>query len=285
MANVIIVGSGPAGISASLYIRRAGFDVTIISTVGGSLLKATEVENYYGFSEPVSGEKLYNDGIEGAKRLGVKFIDGEVVSLSYDGSFLLRTAENEYKADAVLLSTGSQRLAPSIKGLKEFEGKGVSYCAVCDGFFFRQKPVGVLGSGEYALNEVNELINLAKSVTLFTNGDEVTVDFPEKVQIVTEKIAEIKGEMLLNQVVTENGNGYDVNGLFIAYKKAGSTALAKKIGAATDGNKITVNEKMQTTVKGLYAAGDCTGGLLQISKAVYEGAQAGTEIIKYLKTL
>ncbi len=284
MPNVIIVGSGPAGVSASLYTQRANMQTTVISNNSGTILKAAEVENYYGFAEAVSGEELYKNGIEGAKRLGVEFVDGEVVSLSYDGKFTVKTADNSYTADGVILATGSSRLAPAVKGLKDFEGKGVSYCAVCDGFFFRNRAVGVLGSGEYALNEVNELKNITENITVFTNGDELTVEFPESVNVITEKIAELKGEMLLNSVVLENGEEIALNGLFIAYKTAGSTALAKKVGAMTDGNKITVNENMETNIKGLYAAGDCTGGLLQIAKAVYEGAKAGTQMAKFLKT-
>lgn len=283
MPKVIIIGSGPAGVSAALYTQRANMQTAVISNNSGTILKADKIENYYGFSDVISGEELYKNGIEGAKRLGVEFVDGEVVSLSYDGKFTVKTADNSYTADGVILATGTSRLAPAIKGLKDFEGKGVSYCAVCDGFFFRNRAVGVLGSGEYALNEVNELENITENITVFTNGEETTVEFPEDVEVITEEIAELKGEMLLNSVVLENGEEIALNGLFIAYKTAGSTALAKKVGAMTDGNKILVNENMETNIKGLYAAGDCTGGLLQISKAVYEGAKAGTQMAKFLK--
>ncbi len=285
MPNVIIVGSGPAGVSAALYTQRANMQTTVISNNSGALLKADIIENYYGFSDAVSGADLYKRGIEGAKRLGVNFIDGEVVSLSYDGKFTVKTTDNSYVADSVILATGTSRLAPAIKGLKDFEGRGVSYCAICDGFFFRNRAVGVLGSGEYALNEVNELKNITEKIAVFTNGEPQTVEFPENVNVITSKIANLKGEMLLNGVILENGEEISVNGLFVAYKTAGSTALAKKVGAMTDGNKIIVNENMETNVKGLYAAGDCTGGLLQIAKAVYEGAKAGTQVVKYLKTL
>lgn len=285
MPNVIIVGSGPAGISASLYTQRANMSTTVISNNSGALFKADKIENYYGFSDAISGADLYKNGVEGAKRLGVNFVDGEVVSLNFDGKFTVKTADNSYVADSVILATGSSRLAPAIEGLKEFEGRGVSYCAICDGFFFRNRAVGVLGSGEYALNEVNELKNITENITVFTNGESPTVEFPENVKVITDKISRLKGEMLLNSVILENDEEISLNGLFIAYKTAGSTALAKKVGAMTNGNKIVVNENMETNVKGLYAAGDCTGGLLQIAKAVYEGAKAGTQVVKYLKTL
>ena len=150
MPKAIIIGAGPAGISAALYIKRAGMDVTVISSKGGALLKAEHIENYYGFPEGISGAQLYENGIMSAKRLNADFVEGEAVSLSYDGKFLVRAAGREYPADAVLLATGASRLAPPVRGISEFEGRGVSYCAVCDGFFFRSKAVGVLGGGEYA---------------------------------------------------------------------------------------------------------------------------------------
>lgn len=282
MSKVLIVGSGPAGVSAALYTQRAGIETTVISKRGGALLKAEKIENYYGFSDLISGEQLYNNGIDGAKRLGVEFIDDEVVSLSFNGNFVVTTTQKSYSADAVLLATGISRLAPAIDGLKDFEGMGVSYCAVCDGFFFRNKNVGVIGNGEYALHETKELLNIVDSVTVYTNGEEPLVEFPESVIIKTQKIKSISGKPMALEINFEDSTDV-INGLFIAYKTAGSTALAKKVGATIDGNKISVNDKMQTNIKGLFAAGDCTGGLLQISKAVYEGAQAGTEIIKYFK--
>lgn len=282
MSKVLIIGSGPAGVSASLYTQRAGFKTTVISNGGGALLKAEKVENYYGFADAISGEKLYNDGIDGAKRLDVEFIQDEVVSLSINGNFIVKTTKSEYSADAVLLATGLSRLAPNIKGLKDFEGMGVSYCAVCDSFFFRGKNVGVIGNGEYALHETKELLNVVGSVIVYTNGEKPLVEFPQNVVVKTEKIESVSGKPMALEINFEDNTDI-VNGLFIAYKTAGSTALAKKVGATIDGNRIVVNDKMQTNIKGLFAAGDCTGGLLQISKAVYEGAQAGTEIIKYLK--
>lgn len=282
MPKVIIIGSGPAGVSAALYTQRVGFETMIISTRGGALLKAEKIENYYGFADGISGEKLYNNGISGAKRLGVEFVDDEVVSLSVNNGFNVKTAKSGYSADAVLLATGLSRLAPNIKGLKEFEGMGVSYCAVCDGFFFRGKNVGVIGNGEYALHEAKELLNVTDSVTVYTNGEPLLVKIPENIVVKTEKIESVSGKPMALEVNFEDNTDI-VNGIFIAYKTAGSTALAKKVGATIDDNKIVVNNKMQTNIKGLFAAGDCTGGLLQISKAVYEGAQAGTEIIKFLK--
>ena len=282
MSKVVIVGSGPAGVSAALYTQRGGFETTVISKRGGALFKAEKIENYYGFSDSISGEALYNNGIDGAKKLGVNFVEDEVVSLSFNGSFVVTTTKGSFSADAVLMATGLSRLTPNIDGIKEFEGMGVSYCAVCDGFFFRNKNVGVIGNGEYALHETKELLNVVGTVTVYTNGENPLVNFPEGVTVKTEKIKSVSGKPMALEINFKDSADI-VNGLFVAYKTAGSTALAKKVGATIDGNKIVVDDKMQTNIKGLFAAGDCTGGLLQVSKAVYEGALAGTEIIKYLK--
>ena len=146
----------------------------------------------------------------------------------------------------------------------------MSYCAACDAFFYRGKDVAVLGSGEYALHEVQALLPVVHSVTLLTNGAPLTADFPPEVTVCPQAVEAVLGETV-------------VTGVFVALGVAGSTALARKIGAEVDGNRIVVDARMQTTVPGLYAAGDCTGGLLQVAKAVYEGAQAGTEAAKALR--
>ena len=173
MKKVIIIGSGPAGISAALYLQRSGkTEVCVIAKGIGALDKADKIENYYGFAEPISGKALHENGITGAKRLGVFFIEEEVVSLAYNDALqpVVYTDRNSYTADAVLLATGSSRQTVPVKGLKEHEGKGVSYCAVCDAFFFRGKDVCVLGSGEYAVHEAQVLQSTARSVTMLTNG-------------------------------------------------------------------------------------------------------------------
>lgn len=284
MSNVIIIGNGPTGISASLYTARAGIDTFIIGKDYGALGKASEIENYYGFSEPISGKELIQAGIEGAKRLGAKVISDEVLGISYFDKFVVTTRENEYHADSVVIATGTSRSAPKIKGLKEFEAHGVSYCAVCDAFFYRGKDVAVLGDGEYALHEALELLPTSKSVTLLTNGKQPSITIPDNINVNTNAIDSLDGSNVIDSVVFRDGSSLAVAGLFVAIGVAGSTDLAKKLGAFTEGNKILVDENMATNVPGLFAAGDCTGGLLQISKAVFEGAKAGTEVIKYIRS-
>ena len=283
MGKIVIVGSGPAGCSAALYAARAGQEVVVISMGMGALSKAELIQNYYGFEEGITGAELYRQGVAGAKAVGAEFITAEVVGLDYTGSLVVQTTEGDYPADAVILATGAGRIAPKIAGLAEHEGRGVSYCATCDAFFYRGKTAAVLGSGEYALHEVQALLPVAKSVALLTNGAPLTADFPPEVTVYPQTVEAVLGETVVTGVQLSGGVQLPVSGVFVALGVAGSTALARKIGAEVDGSRIVVDEKMQTTVPGLYAAGDCTGGLLQVAKAVYEGAQAGTEAAKALR--
>lgn len=283
MPNIVIIGSGPAGVSAALYAARAGVETTVLTKGPGALDRAELIQNYYGFAEPISGAELERRGIEGAKALGVQFVTTEAVGLTYMDKLTVETLAGDFSADAVILATGASRAAPHIPGLVGLEGHGVSYCATCDAFFYRGKDVAVLGSGEYALHEVQALLPVVKSVTLLTNGSPLTASFPPEVTVCPEKVNAILGEERVSGVELSGGKTVALSGVFVALGVAGSTALARKLGAEVDGNRILVDEHMQTTLPGLYAAGDCTGGLLQVAKAVYEGALAGTEAAKALR--
>lgn len=283
MSNVIIIGNGPAGISTALYTVRGGIDTMVIGKDYGALQKTDKIENYYGFEQPISGSELVKTGLAQAQRLGVNLVTQEVVGISYEDKFVVQTKEGEYPADCVVIATGTSRTTPAIEGLKEYEGRGVSYCAVCDAFFYRGKDVAVLGDGEYALHEASSLLSTSGSVTILTNGKEPSTEIPEPIKVVTKKIKSFIGEDAISTAVFEDGTTLDISGLFVAVGIAGSSDFAKKLGAAIEKNKILTDENMSSAIPGLYAAGDCTGGLLQISKAVYEGAKAGTEIVKYLK--
>ena len=286
MKKAIIIGSGPAGISAALYLQRSGKVQTVVISKGiGALAKAEKIENFYGFSEPISGRELHENGIEGAKRLGVQFIEEEVVSLSYNAEMhpIVSTTQQDHSADAVLIATGTSRKTVPIKGLKEHEGKGVSYCAVCDAFFFRKRPVCVIGNGEYAVHEAEVLASTSGSVTILTNGLKMASEVPESITVIDKKIVSVNGEVTVESVQFEDGDTLEVKGVFVALGVAGSGELARKVGAETENGRIKVNEKMQTNLPGLYAAGDCTGGMLQVYKAVYDGATAGLAMLEYLK--
>lgn len=285
MYDVIIVGAGPAGISASLYLKRANLNVLVIFKGNGALEKASKIENYYGLKEPISGKELLNIGIEQAKNLGVEIVKDEVTSITLEDYFIVTTVNREYQAKKVILATGTNRKAPNIKGIREYEGKGVSYCAVCDAFFYKNKDVAVLGSGNYAIHEATQLKPVVNSVTILTNGEPM-VENRDGVEfdIDEEPIREFRGGNVIEEVAFKNQDTKKINGVFVAIGTASSSDLARKIGAVVQNENIQVDENMQTTVDGLYACGDCTGGLLQINKAVYEGAKAALHIINAFKS-
>lgn len=285
MYDSIIIGNGPAGITASLYMARAGLKVLIISKNESALNKAEKIENYYGFENSISGKELNENGIKQAKRLGVEFLEKEVISIKYceDNNFEVIVAnqgkDEKYIAKTIVLATGTNRNRPNIKGIKEFEGRGISYCAICDAAFFRNKNVAVLGNGDYAISEIEELLPVANKVTMLTNGLEPIEYRSENINVNTKKIREFRGNTRIEEIEFEDNTVEEINGIFIAQGVASSTDFAKKLGAMIQNNYIMVNEKMETTVPNIYACGDCTGGLLQISKAVYEGTVAGLEIV------
>lgn len=281
----IIIGKGPAGITASIYIKRAGLKALVIGKDGGSLEKAERVENYYGFEEPISGKELILSGIKQAENLGIEVITDEVVDIQFQGQFFVKTRNREYQAKTVILATGAGKKTPNIKGIKELEGKGVSYCAVCDAFFYRNKNVAVIGEGDYALAEVNHLLPVVKSVSLLTNGKKPVENRSTMLDIAMNQttIHEIRGKERVEEIVFSDQSQQKVDGVFIAMGVATSSDLAGKLGAITEKGKVVVDENGMTNLPGLFAAGDCTGGILQISKAVYEGTKTGLAVIQFLR--
>ena len=283
MKDIIIIGNGPAGLSAALYTRRAGLSTTVIGLDNGALEKAEKVENYFGLERPLTGHELVMNGIEQARSLGAELITDEVTDVQWDGNFSITTKSNVYHATSVIMTTGASRKKLKIKGITEFEGKGVSYCAVCDAFFYRQKNVAVIGSGEYARHEANELLPTCASVTLFTNGTPLTATFPSSVNIIETPIVEIYGDEKVNGIRLSDNTEVNVSGVFIAIGTAAAADLARKLGVETNGSSILVDDKMSTNVPGLSAAGDCTGGVLQVSVAVGEGAKAALGAIEFVR--
>ena len=197
----------------------------------------------------------------------------------------------------VILATGSKRASAKIPGVKEFEGKGVSYCAVCDAFFYRGKDVAVLGNSDFALHEAEELSHTASHVTIFTDGKKPEFSKENAIDVNTMKIQAIegdervqglrlKGDVSLQEAGEPQTSFAPAEGVFVALGTAGSSEMARQIGAElNEKGNIRVNEEMETTVPGLYAAGDCTGGLLQVAKAVHDGAQAGLSACQYVRKL
>lgn len=288
MKKALIIGGGPAGISASLYLARSGaVHVTVVTNGKSSLEKAERIENYFGFAQPVSGKELLENGRAGAQRLGVVFHDTELLELGItpELKFEAETTLGKETYDAVLIAVGAARRRPSVKGIGEFEGRGVSYCAVCDAFFYRGKNVAVIGQGRYAVHEAETLRQTSASVTLLTNGSEPDAEIPDGIDIIDKKISEIVGDSKVRAVMFGDGSKKETDGVFIAMGSAGSGEIARKTGVSAENGVIITDKDMATNIPGIYAAGDCTGGLMQISKAVADGAIAAMSMIRFLKAL
>lgn len=311
MFDVIIIGAGPAGISAAIYAKRSNLNVLVLYSGISNLEKATKIDNYYGFPNGITGKALFENGIIQAKNFGIDVRNEEVVSISLEISeleketdeqvniFNVKTTNSNYTSKTIIIATGNKKIAPNIKGIKEFEGKGISYCAICDAFFYRNKEIAVIGSGNFALSEVDILRRVAKKIYVLTNGDAIstknyqnteyskkTIDIEtfkksEKIEIIDKKIKEITGNNKVEKVVFEDGSSIPVNGVFIALGEAGANDFAKTLGIITEKNgNIIVDENMMTNVKGIFACGNITGGLLQVNKSAYEGAKAGLSVSK-----
>ena len=314
MFDVIVIGAGPAGISAAIYAKRANLNVLVLYSGISNLEKATKIDNYYGFPNGITGKALFENGVIQAKNLGIDVKNEEVVSISLEISeleketdeqvniFNVKTTNSDYTSKTIIIATGNKKIAPNIKGIKEFEGKGISYCAICDAFFYRNKEIAVIGIGNFALSEVEIFRRVAKKIYVLTNGDAIqnwnnsnvnnnenienskNVNNIENVKIVNKKIKEITGNNKVNEIIFEDGSSIPVNGVFIALGEAGANDFAKTLGIMTEKNgNIIVDENMMTNVKGIFACGNITGGLLQVNKSAYEGAKAGLSVSKFLK--
>ena len=287
MEKLIIAGAGPAGVSAALYAVRSGITPLVLHKGGGALEKAVKIENYYGLPHPVTGAELYKNGLKQLESFQVPVVEEELLAVEYDGDYTVRTTEHTYHSKALILATGAKRNPLALKELKKYEGSGISYCAVCDGFFYRGKEVAVLGNGPYALHEAKVLEPLAAKVTILTNGKEADFNGEDtaSIQIETKKVISAGGDETLSYVQLEDESRLPISGLFVALGTADSTDIARKLGLIIENNHILIEPDTSTPLPGLYAAGDCTGGMLQIAKAVYEGAMVGTRAVNYLKPL
>ena len=284
MYDTIIIGAGPAGITAGIYAKRGNLETLIIHNCESALQKATKIENYYGFIDGITGDKLYYNGIRQAEKLGIDVKNEEVLKIEFcaDG-FKVITNVKTHLTKSIILATGTKKNAPKIKGIKEFEGKGVSYCAICDGFFYKNKTVAVVGNGSYAVSEANDLINIVSKLIILTNGAERPQIRGDNVEINSKPIKEFAGQDKIEKVEFNDGTDLKIDGAFIAQGSADSSDFARKLGIILNDNKIKVDENMETNIKGIFACGDCIGGTLQISKAVDDGMVAGLSVIKYLK--
>ena len=271
--DVIIVGSGPAGLTAGIYTSRANLRTLIIAgkTWGGQLMLTSDVENFPGFPDGIMGPELMMNMRRQAERFGVTFIDGdaEPVDLSNAKSpFILTANGTSYKGKALLIATGENSKTLGAKGEKELTGRGVSYCATCDGAFFRNKKVIVVGGGDSAMEEANFLTKFA-DVTLIHRSEnfrasQIMIDRVKKNPKITmklnSKIVEIVGEnkvekVLLEDTVTGNKSEMPIDGIFVAIGHTPNSAVFKGIHLSDKGY-INAQERVKTNIEGVFVSGD-----------------------------
>lgn len=286
MRDVIIIGKGPAGISCAIYLKRANLNPLVLGYSYGCLEKDTIIENYYGFSK-ITGKELVQRGIDHAKSFNIEVESEEVIKIidNFD-SFTVITKNNSYDAKVVVIATGKKRLDLKIKNYQNFLGKGISFCATCDGFFFRNKKIGVVGNGSYALSELEELENFSKELTLFTNDDIIIENnLRENINIINSKIEKVDGIDKLQSITLTDGRKIDIDALFIALGVSSGADFARHLGVVIDDTtqSIKVDHNYMTSINGIFAIGDCIGGTYQVAKAVSDGCIASKSIIKYIK--
>lgn len=295
--DLIIVGGGPAGLTASIYARRANLSVLIIeeSLDGGKLSKIDKIENYPGF-ETISGFDLANNLINHAKQYEIEIIHEKVIKVE-NGT--VSTSNNQtFKAKAILIATGSKQRKLDIPNALDFEGKGISYCATCDGFFFKNKEVIIIGDNNQALEEALYLSNLVTKLTIVNRHQNLTAEdrlinqirANEKIEIINSSIPESL-HIIDNKIAGLNIRNIDTNetklingvGIFpyISFNP-GTDFVDSSI--LNDQGYIKTNPDMSTSIDGLFAAGDCIDkSLRQVVTACSDGAIAATSIIKYTK--
>ncbi len=218
-----------------VYIHgRANLKTLILYQEEGALEKTKKIENYYGFEKGIGGKELYQAGIKQAENMGVEVKKQEVTGIQMvPNGFAIQTENTTFSTRSVILATGNKKNKPKIQGIEEFEGKGISYCAVCDGFFYRNKKIAVMGSGKYAISETNDLINIADRITILTNGEKAPEFRADNVTIDTKEIEAIKGDKKVEKIEFKDGTILRTDGVFIAQGVAGSLEFAKKLGIMT----------------------------------------------------
>ena len=294
--DIVIVGGGPAGTTAGIYAKRAGRDVVIIEKflVGGQLGLIGQIENYPGFIS-ISGGELADKFLSHAKSLDIPIISDEVLEYDFQGEVkTLKGKRQTYSARAVILAIGSHSKELNIQGEKELIGKGVSYCALCDGNFFKGQDVAVVGSGDSAFSDALYLSNICNKVYILTK-DNLKLnnysedDIKERDNIVLLRGAlskEIEGKDKVTALVYDkNGKEekLDTSAVFVAIgRKPDTEALKDKIKLNALGF-IETDDKMSTSAEGVFACGDVRANAIkQVALAVGEGAIAGSEANKYI---
>jgi len=290
MYDVIIIGKGPAGISAALYTARANLRTLVISKDWGNLRKAEKVHNYYGADTETTGMDILESGVSQAKEFGVVFAEDEAVGLTAFDGIEVTGLSGKYKGKALILAMGAPKRKPPFENIERFEGNGISYCGACDGFFYKDRKIAVVGFNEFMLHEVMELSEITNDITILTNGMELDIADEYKAGMVRfniekEEIKGFYGNDTLEGVEFKSERREAYDGVFIAYGSASATDMAMKSGLLIEKGSISVDCDMRTNIPEIFAAGDCTGGFKQVAVAVGEGAIAAKSAIEYIRSL
>ncbi len=298
--DVIIIGAGPSGYTAGIYCSRAGYDTLILSGIlpGGQLVNTTEVENYPGFENGIMGPDLMIDMRKQSQRMGTTIIDDVAADVDFRRRPLkVLTASEEYEGRAVIIATGANPRKLGLEGEEKFAGRGVSYCATCDGPFFRDQEIIVVGGGDSAIEEATFLTKFATNVHLVHRREELRASkIMQKRAQDNEKIVfhwnsivtEIKGDQKMRQVVLKNlktdvETTHNAGGLFVAIGHTPNTQMFHgQIDLDGDGY-ITLEERTRTNVEGVFAAGDVHDKRYrQAVTAAAFGCMAAIDVDKYL---
>lgn len=290
--QLIIVGGGPAGLSASLYASRSKLDTLLIerAILGGQILNAEMVENYPGFPQGISGSELGALLAQQATKYGLLTVFAEVQGIEIrGGEKIVITSEGQYRAKAVIIAGGSEHSKLGVAGEGEFTGKGVSYCAMCDGAFFREQVVVVVGGGNVALNDALFLTRFASKVIVIHRRDQLRATkilqdkafANPKIKFLWDTVVEsiigdkLVKEIRLRNVKTGKVSILEISGVFVAVGLRPNTGYLKKLLTLDAGGFIPVNGQMETGVPGVFAAGDIrVGSIRQVVSAVGDGATA-----------
>lgn len=293
--DLIIIGAGPGGATAGIYAKRQGLNVLIIErgAVGGQLSESPEIENYPGFPK-ISGMQYGEKIKQHLDHLEIPIVFGEVSQIKkIEDKFNVMVYDTEYFSKSIILATGTKHKHLDAEGEKEFFGKGISYCATCDGFFFKGKDVAVIGGGNSALYYADYLSNIASNVYLIHRrqefrGEPVLVNKLSKktnVKFILDSVVDsFKGSNVLESVIVSNVNTKEkqeikLSGVFISVGEIPNNELAKKLSIELDEKGyIKTNEKQETNIKGIYACGDvCGKGWAQAINASAQGMTAALE--------
>ena len=299
MYDLIIIGSGPAGLSAAVYGKRAGLNVLVLEKnymSGGQVLNTYEVDNYLGMPG-INGFDMGMQFREHADKLGVEHAEGEVTGIENGKIKKVITTDKEYEAHAVILAMGANHAHLNVPGEAEFTGKGVSYCATCDGAFYRGKTVAVVGGGDVALEDAVYLARFCEKVYLIHRRNEFRgakilqkqVEALENIEVLySHTVEEICGEQNVNSLIlkdVKSGETKDlpVSGIFIAVGIVPATKWLPDWIEKDEKGYVVATEEGETSVTGIYAAGDIrTKALRQIITAVADGANAAVRAGNYI---